>query len=272
MSIDEQLIGALRLRAGPLAGGAAAGREDHPGTAFQTSTLRAMLDGAYEGEVSFAELARHGDFGVGTLNGCDGEMLAIEGRFLRADAEGWISEVPPDAQTPFAVLTYFHPQRRIEIDRPLDFDGLTAEVEDAVGSAEIVHAIRIDGHFASVRCRSVPKQSKPYRPLSEVLADQRVFSLPSPGAPDGGGERDGVEGTMVGFRFPNLGLGIGVPGYHLHFITRDRTRGGHVLGCDSERIAVEIEDLSELHVETPPGIEIDGGALRQADVDRLERE
>ena len=70
--IDERLIGALHLSSGT--------HEDDPGEAhrvFQASTISALLDGAYEGDVTFAELASRGDFGIGTLNGCDGEMVAM---------------------------------------------------------------------------------------------------------------------------------------------------------------------------------------------------
>jgi acetolactate decarboxylase len=40
-----------------------------------------------------------------------------------------------------------------------------------------------------------------------------------------------VEGTLVGLRGPAYVKGLGVPGWHWHFLTRDRTRGGHVLSC-----------------------------------------
>lgn len=255
MSIDERLIGALHLSSGTAGEVPAAAHR-----AFQASTLSAMLDGAYDGDVSFAELARNGDFGIGTLNGCDGEMIALDGSFLRADEHGDITAVPPEAMTPFAVLTFFQAVHRFSAGA--SFDQLCAAIDERVGAAEIVHAVRIDGAFASVHCRSVPKQEKPYRPLAEVLAEQRTFDLTE------------VEGTMVGFRFPNLGLGVGVPGYHLHFVSADRRRGGHVLDCRAagEPLEIGIDDLEDLHVETPPGVEIGSAGLTQAAVDALERE
>ena len=257
MAIDERLIGALHLTSG--------GASEELGTghrAFQASTLRALLDGAYDGDVTFAELARRGDFGIGTLNGCDGEMIALDGRFLRADVGGEISEVPPEARTPFAVLTFFEPRHRLAVPGGAGFDELCATIDAQVGEEAIVHAIRAEGHFTSVRCRSVPKQSRPYRPLAEVVAEQRVFDLAD------------VEGTLVGFRFPNLGLGVGVPGYHLHFVDADRARGGHVLDCGvgAAPLEVEVDDLADLHVETPPGIEIGSERLTQAAVNALERD
>src|SRR6476659_2963447 len=72
---------------------------------FQASTIGALLDGAFEGDLRFAELAEHGDLGLGTLNALDGEMIALDGRFYRADVEGRVSEVDPDERTPFAVVT-----------------------------------------------------------------------------------------------------------------------------------------------------------------------
>ena len=83
-------------------------------------------------------------------------------------------------------------------------------------------AIRLDGRFEFVRARSVPPQSPPYRPLTEVVLEQHVFELTD------------VAGTMLGFRFPDYAEGIEVSGYHLHFLTDDRRRGGHVLSSRSD--------------------------------------
>jgi acetolactate decarboxylase len=110
--IDERLIGALHMSSGT--------HDDHPGPAhraFHASTISALLDGAYEGDVTFAELARLGDFGIGTLDGCDGEMVAIDGSFLHADTAGRIEAVDPAAKTPFAVST--RPSRSITVSRSL---------------------------------------------------------------------------------------------------------------------------------------------------------
>ncbi len=259
--IDERLIGALHLTSGEL------GDEVEPAAAhaiFQTSTVAALLDGAYEGDVTFGELARHGDLGLGTLNGCDGEMIAVEGRFFRADANGDVRAVGADEQTPFAVLARFDPAHRFEVGgggEALDFDGLCAAIDERVGHPEIVHAVRIDGDFERLHLRSVPKQEPPYRPLAEVLADQSIF--------DFGGEA----GTIVGFRFPDFGEGVEIAGYHLHFISADRTRGGHVLDLrtGSAPVHVAVDDLADLYVETPPGIAV-GGSVDQRAVQGLERD
>jgi acetolactate decarboxylase len=230
---------------------------------FQASTIGALLDGAYDGDLRFAELAEHGDLGLGTLNGLDGEMIALDGCFYRADVEGRVGEVAASAQTPFAVVARFEPVVDRRIDGPFDHAELLAKLDRLIPAEAASCAIRLDGRFASVRARSVPRQSPPYRPLTEVVAEQHVFELSD------------VEGTMLGFRFPDYAEGIEVSGYHLHFITADRRRGGHVLGSRSSDLRVRLDPSSELHVELPPAIDLsdpDLAAATHAAVEAVERE
>jgi acetolactate decarboxylase len=220
-----------------------AGREPH--VLFQASTIAALLEGAYDGDLSFAELAEHGDLGLGTLNGLDGEMIAVDGRFYRADVDGAVSEVDGAGRTPFAVVADFTPSIDLELGELLEHQELLARLEQLIPAGAASCAIRIDGRFELVRARSVPRQSPPYRPLTEVVAEQHVFELAD------------VTGTMLGFRFPAYAEGIEVSGYHLHFISDDRSRGGHVLSSRSgNKLRIQLDPSGELHVELPPGVEL----------------
>ena len=211
---------------------------------FQASTIGALLAGAYDGDLSFAELARHGDLGLGTLNRLDGEMIALDGRFYRADIEGRIHPVPPQARTPFAVVTRFEPTVEERLEGPLSHDQLLARLDELTPAGASSCAIRLDGRFELVRARSVPAQEPPYRPLTEVVADQHVFELAD------------IEGTMLGFRFPAYVEGIEVAGYHLHFIGADRQRGGHVLDSRAAGLRARLDPSNDLHVELPPGLDL----------------
>src|SRR3954467_761869 len=146
---------------------------------FQASTIGALLDGAFEGDLSFAELAEHGDLGLGTLNHLDGEMIAIDGEFFRADVDGNVTEIGPDERTPFAVVTSFEPtiDERLP-DEGLSHEELLAHLDDLVPAGASSCAIRLEGRLELVCARSVPRQEPPYRPLTEVVADQQVFELP----------------------------------------------------------------------------------------------
>jgi len=216
--------------------------EREPHVLFQASTIGALLDGAYEGDLSFAELAEHGDLGLGTLNGLDGEMIALDGAFYRADVEGRVHPVRPEELTPFAVVTRFEPTVEIAIEGPLSHADLLAGIDRATPAGAASCAIRLDGGFERLRLRSVPRQSPPYRPLTEVVAEQSEFELAD------------VRGTMVGFRFPAYVEGIEVAGYHLHFIDEARERGGHVLDSRASTLCARLDPSHDLHVELPPGV------------------
>src|ERR1700729_593256 len=208
---------------------------------FQASTIGALLDGSFDGDLTFGELGERGDLGLGTLNGLDGEMVAVDGEFFRADVDGAVTEVGQEegtgwgreGRTPFAVVAWFEPTVEGEITAGLDHESTLAAL-DAMARSKSSFAVRLDGRFASVRARSVPRQSPPYRPLAEVVADQHVFELTD------------VEGTMVGFRASVEG--IEVAGYHLHFVDAERRRGGHVLGARSSGpLRARIAPSDDLH-------------------------
>jgi acetolactate decarboxylase len=233
--------------------------EHEPHVLFQASTIGALLDGAYEGDVSFAQLAEHGDLGLGTLNGLDGEMIALDGRFYRADVDGAINEVEPDARTPFALVVWFEPEIEFGFDRPLGHDGFIEALDGGVPAGASSWAVRVDGEFELILARSVPRQRPPYRPLAEVVADQHVFELRR------------VSGTVLGFRFPDFAEGIEVSGYHLHFISDDRTRGGHVLECRPIRARARIDRSTGVHLELPPGIDLSSGEIADSTREELRR-
>jgi acetolactate decarboxylase len=236
--------------------------ERDPHVLFQASTIGALLDGAFDGDLTFAELAEQGDFGLGTLNGLDGEMIALDGEFFRADVDGAVHPVPAEARTPFAVMTKFEAAVDERIEGELSHDELLARLDELVPPPASSCAIRLDGRFEFVRARSVPAQTPPYRALTEVVADQHVFELTD------------VAGTMLGFRFPAYAEGIEVGGYHLHFISEDRARGGHVLDSRSTDLRARLDPSNDLHVELPPRVNLadpDLAAATHEAVLRVER-
>lgn len=97
MSVDERLIKALHVEA-MRRSDVHAGHQRH--VIFQISTIDALLDGAYDGDVSFAVLREHGDFGLGTLEACDGEMIALDGEFFQAAADGTVRRVADEERRP----------------------------------------------------------------------------------------------------------------------------------------------------------------------------
>jgi acetolactate decarboxylase len=80
-------------------------------------------------------------------------------------------------------------------------------------------------------------------------------------------------GSLVGFRFPQYAQGINVAGYHFHFITEDRSAGGHVLDCRLARGELYVDHDADLRLELPPGVGLPkpDPSARREDLDRVER-
>ena len=209
---------------------------------FQTSTIDALLAGTYDGDLSLRELRRQGDFGIGTYDHLDGEMVLLDGQFYQVRADGRVSSPALDGETPFAAVCHFRPEKAFSVPAGADMAGVEALVDGLAPSRNYFVAIRIDGHFRRVRTRSVPAQERPYPPLAAVAATQPVF------------ERENVAGTVVGFRCPPYVAGVNVPGYHLHFISQDRSFGGHVLAFEALTGGGEVGEMVRLTLQLPrPG-------------------
>ena len=218
-----------------------------PGVLTQWSTIDALLKGHYDGEVSLAEVKRHGDFGLGTFEGCDGEMVLLDGRVYRVTSTGDVRE-PGDAErSPLAAVTTFK-TADIELMLPagLTLDQVQARVDALLPSMNLFYAIRVDGRFEEVRTRSVARQEKPYPPLTTVAKNQALFTFTK------------TEGTLVGLRCPEFSKGVNVPGYHFHYLKLDRTGGGHVLGLvTGEGARVRVVVLREWAVKLPASATFD---------------
>jgi acetolactate decarboxylase len=231
-----------------------------PGEIFQTSTMGALLDGVYEGNVSIRELLRHGDFGLGTFNSLDGEMLVLDGVCYQLRADGSATVADPDEQTPFAAVTWFRPDQTLHISEPCDRAGLTMLIDGALASTNLMVAVRVAGAFSMLRTRTVAKQQRPYRPFTEATQDQREVTLTD------------VAGTLAGFRMPEYEQGISVSGYHSHFIDDDREHGGHALDYRLLRGTVELSVRSELHLSLQRTPQFLRANLDGADIDKQIRQ
>ncbi len=236
-------------------------REVHRHELFQASTIEALLGGAFDGDVSLSEILEHGDLGLGTLNGLDGELIVVDGHAWKANSDCTLIRPPALSRTPYAVVVPFSPGAPVALLGPLQYADLERAVGHRLKGTTRPVAVRIDGHFERVRVRSVPKQRRPYPQLAEALAQQRIRDLLD------------VWGTMVGFGFPNGLEGIEMIGWHVHFATDDRTRGGHVLGFVLRHGVAHLDDATELKVELPPAVNVHHKAVLDQDgLRRLETE
>lgn len=182
----------------------------------QISTIDALLAGVYDGSSTCGELLQYGDFGIGTFNALDGEMIVIDGVVYKARADGKVLPMPPETFTPFATVCTFEPNMHFPVSS-LNMDQLKMQLDSAIPNQNIFVAVRINGFFDMVKYRSIPAQMKPYPPLADAAKHQNIF------------QKKAITGSIVGFRCPPYTKGINVAGWHLHFISDDRQNGGHIL-------------------------------------------
>lgn len=205
----------------------------------QTSILGALKEGAFQGQISVAELLRQGDFGLGTFEHLDGEMIVLNRRCYQARADGSVRRAPPDLLVPFACMTWFEADRVAWPPSSMDLDGLVEYLDQMLPTPNLIYAIKVEGTFPLVHVRACRPERPPYRRLSEAVAEQKEFLLRN------------VSGTLVGFRFPGFLGDLNEPGYHFHFLAADQTRGGHVLALRTGKVTIEV-DLSHQFLVTLP--------------------
>ena len=208
-------------------------------TLTQFSTIDALMVGLYDGEFPIQHLKDAGNFGIGTFDHLDGEMLVLDGKVYQARSDGQVIEMPNDAKIPFATVTAFKPDVEAESTSLLDYAGIQKELDSKLPSPNLFYAVRLEGKFAHVKIRSVRRQEPPYRALQEAAKDQAVW------------EYDNVEGIVIGFKTPELAQRINVPGYHFHFMSKDRQKAGHVLDMSTESVSVAVDTLSTFKMALP---------------------
>lgn len=206
---------------------------------FQYSTLGSLLEGVYDGEMTYAEIRQHGDFGLGTFNALDGEMIEIDHQVYQIKADGVVYKAGDDMKTPFAVVTYFEADQTVNLAESMDCGQLKEYIDNLLPTENIPYAVKVDGTFSYLKTRSVPRQIKPYPPLLDVLEGQPVFEFQE------------IEGVMVGFRLPSYMDGANAPGYHFHFINEERDSGGHVLECQPNNVEIEIDYTDQWYTILP---------------------
>jgi acetolactate decarboxylase len=215
------------------------GAQANSGVLSQTSTITALLEGGYDGVITCGDLKRKGNFGIGTFDRLDGEMVLLDGVVYQAKADGTVSQPPASLSVPFAAVTRFTFTTREPLGAAANLESLKKNLDGLRTGGNLFYAVRVEGVFDHVKYRSVPPQVKPYPKLTEVAARQPVF------------ERQSIRGTLVGFWCPEYARTLNLPGYHLHFISEDRKSAGHLLDCSWQGGTVALDVISEFHLSLP---------------------
>lgn len=205
---------------------------------YQVATLNNLMLGDYNGSITVKELLTHGDTGIGTYDGLDGEAIIVNGKAYDGRANGSVSLMNDNDTLPFTTVSFFDEsveEKEISFNSINEFkDILSKELE----SQNYFYMIKMEGNF-TVRIRSCFKQEKPYEPLYKVAKDQREY------------EYHNIYGYVIGVFCPNYVNGINLPGWHIHFLSKDYKYGGHILRLSGENIKYKLNKINEWNLYLP---------------------
>ncbi|HEY3420622.1 MAG TPA: acetolactate decarboxylase [Methanomassiliicoccales archaeon] len=196
---------------------------------YQVGSYDSLLGGDYASISKVTALMDNGDFGIGTFTGLDGEMIVLGGTCYRATVDGNVERANDSATTPFAQVNYFDRDGHINATGSRNLTELEGTLLSGFVRNDTFVFIRIDGTFPEMKVRSVPAQSLPYPPLTEVVKKQAVFDYQN------------ITGTLVGLWSPGYAGTLSYSGFHFHFISEDRSKGGHVLDFETGGIQALID-------------------------------
>lgn len=222
---------------------------------YQVSTLQALALGYSRTVIRVGELLREGDTGLGTFEDVNGEMIVMEGQCYRADQNGAVSAVSPETGVSFAAVAKLSGDQRFPLSDLPDIEAIRTELTRRIDerfSLNSMHVVRIDGLFETVDARSEAPYRSHHITLKEVLSrTQKAFLY------------ENVRGSLVGVYFPDYMDGINMPGWHLHFLSEDRTKGGHVFNVSLREGVARVDKLTGIVIDLPKEAAFDTYALKQ---------
>jgi acetolactate decarboxylase len=230
-------------------------------TIFQVSTSSALVEGVYRGAVPISTLQEHGDLGLGTFEDLDGEMIIVDGQVFQALSDGSVRPVKDDVKTPFAVIAKFTPDHSQTIYRCDSYSRIRQEFDQVRESANLFYALKVTGVFDRIQVRAVCKTAEGV-PLVTAAAVQPEFTY------------ENIAGTLVGFWSPEYAKSFNVPGYHMHFLSTNHERGGHLLNCSAKELKLEIHKETRLSLvlpQTPEFLHADLTRDPSADLEKAEK-
>ena len=169
-------------------------------------------------------------------------MIILDGVVYQAASDGSINVMQDNETIPFATITNFDEDAKIDNIAAKDFDDLTGKLDKEISKygTNNMYVIKLNGDFSNITIRSVEKQEKPDKEFTDVAAvDQKVFN------------HTGQTGTVVAVYFPEYMNELNMHGWHLHFLSDDKTKGGHVLNLTDFKGTGQVDEIQEFNMILP---------------------
>lgn len=204
---------------------------------FQHNTFTTLSGGFYKGTIRLKEALQHGSAGIGTLDTADGEVTIIDGIAYHGDAHNQVRLVNDEETMPYVAMVDHHPLQTFTDQSVSNSKDFLAHLIEKFPTKNTAYSLVIHGKFKTVTLSSKPANNT--RSYPEIMADQPYFT------------KEEVEGTMLGIWSPEYLEDLFGSGFHLHFVSDDRTFSAHVQHFITKEVTVEIGQISQIDQEFP---------------------
>ncbi|WP_057895768.1 acetolactate decarboxylase [Liquorilactobacillus oeni] len=205
---------------------------------YQHGTLALLVPGLLTGTLKMKNLLSHGDTGIGTGEGLDGELIILNGIAYQADSFGKVNPISSEFTVPFANIHYADYKKLTTIANASPADLAKAALQGKPNSNNFF-SVLVKGTFSYMKTRAVAKSERPFSTLAETAKNQSVF------------ETKNVAGTLLSYYSPSLFHGAAVAGYHSHFLASDHSIGGHVLDFKIDQGTLSLQQFDTLEQHLP---------------------
>jgi acetolactate decarboxylase len=207
---------------------------------YHYSIWAALVNKIYDGDLTVKEAKTHGDIGIGSYNGVDGELVMIDQILYQIPSSGKVKVVSDSMHIPYLNTTFFNKEISYDLNDRMNYDSLRKKIQLHFPSRNFFYAFKIHGEFDTLKLGSMQKQERPYlQGLDSLLPNRPKF------------DHTNISGTMVGFWCPDFIGDINVAGFHLHFLSDDKKTGGHVLEFMGKNFKVDMDKLTSYRFILP---------------------
>lgn len=210
-------------------------------TIYQVALLQSLAMGYFDGSISVKNLKRHGDTGIGTFEGLDGEMIVLDGVVYRANRDCKINVMGDKEMVPFSNVTFFDKDFSVKLSNVPNKAALEKILNETLdqNGRNSFYMVKISGTFNEILIRSESGAKEPYPTLVEALKTQNEITPKN------------ISGTVVGLYCPDFMSSLNSTGWHFHFISSDKKIGGHVLELNVKSGEAQLDKTDRFSMDLP---------------------
>ena len=208
---------------------------------YQIALLQSLAMGYFDGSITVKDLKSYGDTGIGTFEGLNGELIALDGVVYQADHNCKIHVMSDKDKVPFSNVTFFEKDFSVKLSDVPDKDSLEKILNELVDKhgQNYFYMVKIPAEFNEILVRSERGTEEPYPTLVEALKTQKEITPQN------------ISGTIVGLYCPQFMSSLNSTGWHFHFVSADKKIGGHVLDLNLKSGEAQFDKTENFYMQLP---------------------